>query len=76
VTDVSEEHVAAVKTEANCSSETSVDFQRITRRHVPEDESLRNRRYENLKPKADAIELRADSAAESAKTSPCVISNC
>jgi hypothetical protein len=32
-----------------CSSETSVDFQRTTRRYIPEDSTLHNYRCENLK---------------------------
>jgi hypothetical protein len=32
-----------------CSSETSVDFQRATRRHIPEDGTFHNHRCENLK---------------------------
>jgi hypothetical protein len=35
--------------EAICSSETSVDFQRVTRRYIPEDSTLHNHRCENLK---------------------------
>jgi hypothetical protein len=35
--------------EAICSSETSVDTQRTTRRYIPEDDTLHNHRYENLK---------------------------
>jgi hypothetical protein len=35
--------------EAISSSETSVDFQRNTRRHIPEDSILFNYRCENLK---------------------------
>jgi hypothetical protein len=35
--------------EATCSSETSVDFQRTTRRYIPEDRTLRNRLCENLR---------------------------
>jgi hypothetical protein len=35
--------------EAKCSSETSVDCQRTTRRYIPEDSSLQNQRCENLK---------------------------
>jgi hypothetical protein len=35
--------------EAICSSETSVDFQRTTRRYIPEDSTLHNHRCENLK---------------------------
>jgi hypothetical protein len=35
--------------EAICSSETSVDFQRATLRYIPEDGTLHNHRYENLK---------------------------
>jgi hypothetical protein len=31
-----------------CSSETSVYFQRTTRRYIPEDDTLRNHRSENL----------------------------
>jgi hypothetical protein len=34
--------------EQTCSSETSVDFQRTTRRYIPEDRTLRNHRCENL----------------------------
>jgi hypothetical protein len=32
-----------------CSSETSVDFQLITRRYIPEDRTIYNYRYENRK---------------------------
>jgi hypothetical protein len=32
---------SVLKMEATCSSETSVDFQRTTRRNVPEDRTLR-----------------------------------
>jgi hypothetical protein len=35
--------------EAICSSETSVDTQRTTRRYVPEADTLYNHRCENLK---------------------------
>jgi hypothetical protein len=35
--------------EAVCSSETSVETQRTTRRHIPEDDTLQNHRCENLK---------------------------
>jgi hypothetical protein len=35
--------------EAIYSSETSVDIQRTTRRYVPEDSTLHNHRWENLK---------------------------
>jgi hypothetical protein len=38
-----------LKMEAICSSETSVDFQRITRRYIPEDSTFHNHRCENLK---------------------------
>jgi hypothetical protein len=33
---------------SSCSSETLVDSQRTTRRHIPEDRTLRNHRCENL----------------------------
>jgi hypothetical protein len=39
---------SALKMEATCSSETSVDFERTTRRSISEDRTLRNHR-ENLK---------------------------
>jgi hypothetical protein len=39
----------ALKMEAICSSETSVDFQRTTRYHKPEDSTLYYHRCENLK---------------------------
>jgi hypothetical protein len=35
--------------EATCSSETSVDFQRITRCYIRKDRTLHNHRCENLK---------------------------
>jgi hypothetical protein len=35
--------------EAICSSETSVASQQTARRHIPEDDTLHNHRYENLK---------------------------
>jgi hypothetical protein len=35
--------------EATCSCEISVDFQWTTRRYIPEDSTLHNHRYENLK---------------------------
>jgi hypothetical protein len=40
---------STLKMEAICSSETSVDFQRTTRRYTPEDSTLYNNRCENLK---------------------------
>jgi hypothetical protein len=41
--------VSTLKMEAICSSETSVDTQRTTRRYIPEDGTLHNHRCENLK---------------------------
>jgi hypothetical protein len=38
-----------LKLEAICSSETSVDSQRNTRRYIPEDGTLQNYRCESLK---------------------------
>jgi hypothetical protein len=38
-----------LKMEAICSAETSVETQRTTRRHIPEDDTLHNHRCENLK---------------------------
>jgi hypothetical protein len=35
--------------EEACSSETSVDFQRTTLRYNPEDKTVDNHRWENLK---------------------------
>jgi hypothetical protein len=39
--------------EAIFSSETSVDFQRTTRRYIPEGSTLHNHRCENLKSHKD-----------------------
>jgi hypothetical protein len=38
-----------LKMETICSSETSVDFERTTRRYIPDDSTLHNHRCENLK---------------------------
>jgi hypothetical protein len=40
---------STLKMEAICSSETSVETQHTTRRHIPEDDTLHNHRCENLK---------------------------
>jgi hypothetical protein len=40
---------SALKMEAICSSEVSVETQLTTRRHIPEDDTLHNHRCENLK---------------------------
>jgi hypothetical protein len=40
---------STLKMEVTCSSETSVDTQRTTRRYIPEDGTLHNHRCENLK---------------------------
>jgi hypothetical protein len=40
---------STLKMNAICSSETSVDTQRTTRRYIPEDSTLHNHRCENLK---------------------------
>jgi hypothetical protein len=43
------DYSSTLKTEATCSSETSVDFQWTKRRYIPDDTSLHNNRCENLK---------------------------
>jgi hypothetical protein len=40
---------STLKMEAISSSKTSGTTQRTTRRHIPEDDTLHNHRYENLK---------------------------
>jgi hypothetical protein len=40
---------STLKIEAICSPETSIDFQRITQRYLPEDITLHNHNCENLK---------------------------
>jgi hypothetical protein len=42
-------YLSTLKMEAICSSETSFDFQRTTRRYISEDSILHNHRCENLK---------------------------
>jgi hypothetical protein len=42
-------HSLTLKVKVTCSSETSVDFQRTTRRCILEDRSIHNHRCENLK---------------------------
>jgi hypothetical protein len=41
-------YTSALKIQAICSSETSVDFHRTSRRYIPEDGTLHNHRCENL----------------------------
>jgi hypothetical protein len=41
--------IQLLKVEAISSSETSVETRRTTRRHIPEDDTLHNHRFENLK---------------------------
>jgi hypothetical protein len=43
------DYFSILKMGAICSSETLVDFQRITRRYIPEDSTLHNHYCENLK---------------------------
>jgi hypothetical protein len=43
--------------EAMCSTESSVDFQQTTRRYIPEDSTLHNHRFDNLKPYIITIAL-------------------
>jgi hypothetical protein len=40
---------STLKTEAICSSETSVEIRRTTFRHIPEDDTLHNHCRENLR---------------------------
>jgi hypothetical protein len=42
------EYGLTLKMKAICSSETSVDFQRTTRRYIPEDRTLNNREVSYL----------------------------
>jgi hypothetical protein len=42
-------YFSTLKMEAACSSETSVDIQRTTRRYIPEDRTLLNHGCENLR---------------------------
>jgi hypothetical protein len=44
-----ENYSSTVKMEEKCSSEKSVDFQRTTRRHIPEDGNLHHYLCENIK---------------------------
>jgi hypothetical protein len=44
-------HSSTLKTEAVCSSETSVDFYQTTWHYTPEDSTLHNHQCENLKSK-------------------------
>jgi hypothetical protein len=43
--------------EAICSSETSVETQQTTRRHILDDDTLHNHRCENLKSYIDSLTL-------------------
>jgi signal-transduction protein with cAMP-binding, CBS, and nucleotidyltransferase domain len=46
--------------EATCFSEKSVDFQRTTRRYIPEDRTLHDHRCENLKSYISVAYFRDD----------------
>jgi hypothetical protein len=48
---------STLKMEAICSSEASIETQRATRCHIPEDDTLHNHRCENLKSFLDLITL-------------------
>jgi hypothetical protein len=52
-------YFSTLKTKAICSSETFVDFQRITRCYIPEDRTLHNHRCENQK-SCYHVDLQAD----------------
>jgi hypothetical protein len=41
--------IFTLNTEADCSSETSIDSQKSIRRYIPEDSNLHDHRCENLK---------------------------
>jgi hypothetical protein len=43
--------------EVICSFETSVDFQRTTRRYIPEDKTHHNHRCDNLKPHTNLLQF-------------------
>jgi hypothetical protein len=49
---------STLKMEAICSSETSVDVQRTTRRYIPEDSTLHDHRCENLKSNMETISFQ------------------
>jgi hypothetical protein len=49
---------SALKMEAICSSETSVETQRTTRRYIPEDGTLHNHRCENLNSYTIKVDLK------------------
>jgi hypothetical protein len=52
-------YCSTLKMEAICSSETLVDFKRITLRYIPVDSTLHNHRCENLKSYDYSIPLRS-----------------
>jgi hypothetical protein len=50
----------ALKMEVICSSETSVEFQRTTRRYIPEESTRHNHRCENLKSNQKDVDSKHD----------------
>jgi hypothetical protein len=49
--------------ETTHSSETSVDLQRTTRRHIPEDRTVHNHRCENLKSDIEFVLFQVSTGA-------------
>jgi hypothetical protein len=64
---------STLKMESTCYSEASVDFQRTTRRYIPEDRTFHNHRCENLKSYRDHKAYIPAAAFQSYK--PCSIKN-
>jgi hypothetical protein len=60
---------SALKMEATCFSKISVDFQRTTRRYIPENSTLHSQRCENLKSYIEQIPCNAEVKNEWRNTS-------
>jgi hypothetical protein len=61
-------HSSTLKMAATCSSETSVDFKRTTRRYAPEDRALYNHCWENLKSYTSQMRSRCPNRQDFATT--------
>jgi hypothetical protein len=63
-------YYSTLKMEGQCSSETTVDLQRTIRREIPDERTLHNHRYENLKSYTASLTFIVFNACNKEQNSP------